>query len=141
MYRQGKNFILSGLMILIFQHYGWITINKSFKPTGSDFFNQLVIAGIIGLVFIGALWLVRYAYKNYFQEIFDIDEIFWFLYVIFMGPIGFWFIIKVLPGWITITATSSQIFLMGILIVLIRDHGITKPKLQSSTTTKVTLKK
>ncbi len=51
------NFFITGFVMLVFQWIGWIRIVADVAPFTSPFANQLVVAGIVGLIFTVGMWL------------------------------------------------------------------------------------
>lgn len=124
------NFFVSGFLVWLFQLIGWLRIDQQLAPFETPFWNQILVAGIVGLIFTVALWLLDLVFALLIIGSCGIGCVLFPVYLAFMGPLSFWLVMQILPGWVTINATVWQIILMGILISWIRIH---KPSTSSST--------
>lgn len=126
------NFFITGFLMMIFQWIGWITITQELAPFSASFLNQLIVAGIVGLIFTVGMWLATLAFTLGVALTCGIGCLFLPVYYLFLGPVGFWMVVQVLPGWVSIKAEIWQIVLMGFLIAIIR---VGHPSNSSSSTT------
>ena len=127
------NFFISGFLVWIFQQVGWIQqVHQQIAPFESVLANQVLVAGIIGLIFTVGIWLAGLAFGMFVVATVGIGCILYPLYLALLGPVGFWAVAKLLPGWVTVNANTWQIILMGILISWIRIHATSSSSSSSS---------
>lgn len=126
------NFFITGFIVMVFQWIGWIQIHTDLAPFTSPILNQLIIAGIVGLIFTVGMWLAKLVFTLIIVGTLGIGCVLLPVYLAFIGPVGFLLVMKVLPGWVTLNADVWQIILMGILIAVVR---IGSPSSSSSKST------
>jgi hypothetical protein len=115
------NFFITGFLIMFFQWIGWIKIVQDVAPFPNyPFLNQLLVAGIIGLIFTIGLWLAQLVFILVVMGTCGFGCILLPVYYLILGPAGFWAVTKILPNWVNIHATTWQIVIMGLLITFVR---------------------
>lgn len=117
------NFFITGALLWVFQLIGWIQVHQELAPFESELANQILVAGIIGLIFTVGLWLAGLVFGLVVVGTCGTGCFLYPVYLAFLGPVGFWLVAELLPGWIEVSATTWQIILMGILISMIRLHS------------------
>jgi len=122
--RHVLNFFITGGLIWIFQLIGWIAVQADIAPFASVIANQLLVAGIIGLIFTLGMWALNLVYILLVFASCGLAALLWPIKMLFIGPIGFYAVVQVLPGWINVTATPLQIIIMGLIISIIRIPAI-----------------
>lgn len=123
------NFFITGFLMLVFQWIGWIKIAQELAPFSNPFANQLIVAGIVGLIFTVGMWLANLVFTLVVVGTCGLGCLLLPVYYLVLGPVGFWMVMKILPGWVSLNAETWQIVLMGILIAAIR---IGAPKTSTS---------
>lgn len=117
------NFFITGFVVWIFELIGWIHVNQQLAPFETPFWNQILVAGIVGLIFTVGLWILDLVFALVVVGSCGIGCVLFPVYLAFMGPVGFWLVMQILPGWVTVNANIWQIILMGVLISWIRVHA------------------
>lgn len=117
------NFFITAALVWIFQTIGWVHVEKGMSLFEATWTNQLVVAGVIGFIFTIGLWLADLVFGLVVVGTCGIGCFLYPVYLALLGPAGFWAVSKILPGWISLSATTWQIILMGILISFIRIHA------------------
>lgn len=120
--RHVANFFITGFLIWVFQLIGWVTINQNLAPFQTPFWNQILIAGIVGLIFTVGMWLLDLVVGLLVVGSCGLGCPLLIVKLAFIGPVGFWVVFQVIPGWVTMHATTVQIVIMGLMISLIRWH-------------------
>src|SRR3989338_1395053 len=111
------NFFITGGLVWIFQQIGWIQVHQQIAPFESAFANQVLVSGIVGLIFTIGLWLAGVVFALVVVATCGIGCILYPIYLAVLGPVGFWALAKLLPGLVTIDSNTFHIIFFFILII------------------------
>lgn len=129
--RHVTNFFITTALVWMFDAMEWIQIKHTLGTFEQSWINELLVAGIVGLIFTIGLWLAGIVFGVVVLGSCGIGCFLYPVYLAFLGPLGFWAVTQLLPGWIVINSTTVQIIVMGLLISFVRIHD----RSTSSTTT------
>lgn len=133
--RHVVNFFISAALIWMFQLIGWLNIQSSVAPFEDVIMNQLLVSGIIGLMFTIFFWIAQFVYVLLVLASCGLGLILFPVYYGVLGYLGFRFIDVVLPGWVVVDANVWIVILMGLMLALLRWHA---PSTASTTQTSST---
>ena len=114
------NFVLSGLLVLVFSGFGWIKIEEVPQYVGSQQLNSLVVAGIIALVIFLVGEIVGLLYRIAKKLLFFAGCVVTIVYVVVGGYIKLYIASLILGGWFTYTNELIPVIIISLLIGLIR---------------------
>lgn len=118
------NFFITGVLMLIFQSVGLITLANDMNVFQDPFANQLLAAGVVGFVFTVGLWIAGMVWGLLVVFTCGVGCLLAPLYYGLLGVAGFWAVGQVLPGWVHMNTTNPwAIALMGIVIAIVRIHA------------------
>lgn len=120
--RHIMNFFITGFLVWIFQQMGWIQVHNQIAPFEDAFSNQVLVSGIVGLIFTIGLWLAHLVFGLFVVFTLGLGCLLYPIYLLLLGQVGFWALDKLLPGWVNIEASYWQVVVMGVLIAWIRIH-------------------
>ncbi|MDP3917603.1 MAG: hypothetical protein Q8Q30_00290 [Candidatus Woesebacteria bacterium] len=118
------NFFITGAIVWLFQAIGWISITQTMSVFDANWANQLLVAGVVGFIFTVGLWLADLVFAFVVIGSCGIGCFLYPVYLAVLGPVGFWAIGKLLPGWMTLNVNNIwQVILMGVVVSIVRIHA------------------
>lgn len=120
------NFLLTGLLMMLFQGIGWVKIGPDITLFPSPLLNQLILSGVVGFIFLLGILGLDLLVALLVLSSCGLGCWLQVVKLIFLGPVGLYVVIHVLPGWMIVTASSWQMIVMGLAISLVRWHAETK---------------
>ncbi len=117
--------IIAGALILLFQVFGWLKITHKLDIFEAERWNAFFVACLVGLIFTIVLALAEWLAGLFAIATFGLGCGVMLLILFLAGPIGFWGITKLTPGWIDLSGTSLFLkLLMGWILAFIRVPSI-----------------
>lgn len=116
---------LAGALILLFQVFGWLKITHKLDVFEAERWNAFFVACLVGLIFTIVVALAEWLAGLFTIATLGLGCGVMLLVLILIGPIGFWGITKLTPGWLDLTGTSFFLkLLMGWILAFIRVPSI-----------------
>lgn len=120
--RHVVNFFISSALIWVFQLIGWINVQADVAPFDNLIANQLLVSGVIGLMFTVYLWIAGIGFAFVIVASCGLGLLLFPIYYGLLGHFGFVFISMILPGWVVVDANFWVTALMGLMLAFIRWH-------------------
>lgn len=114
------NFLLSGLLILIFRSLGWIEILSPPEFSPDVYANDVITAGIIGLVLFIVGELLGVAYKVIKKVFFIFGCVIAFIYFFISGYLKLWIAAMILMDWFDYTKELLPVIIISFFIGFVR---------------------
>lgn len=126
------NLCITAGLLLLFDHFGWITIGMQ-NIVADPGWNTFLTAVIIGLFFTIGIWLFNMAYALFCVVTGGLGCFLAPLYLVGIGYAGLWLVNLIMPGWLEINALWWQIAVMGLVIAIFHiDGSVTKTRSTST---------
>lgn len=119
------NFVIKAVLVLIFQAVGWIALASTLVVFGVPLLDTLLVAGILAFVFtfftavvaIIAGGIAGVIGLSGGEEAAQGCAALGILAVcVVAGPVGFWGLSLLLPGWVTVSTGWLGVLVMGWLL-------------------------
>ena len=130
------NFVLSGILVLLFRGFSWITFVQPPKFVSDPTLNDLLVAIIIAFVIFFVGEVLGFIYKIIRTLAFLFGCVVTFIYFFISGYLKLSIASLVLANWFTYTTELIPVILISLLIGFVRwphsDEVKEKPKKQKS---------
>lgn len=117
------NFLVTGVLLMLFNSFGWISIGNHLQVSESNTVNAFATAILAGAIFNIALYILAKIYVLIVLGTLGLGLLLLPVWIVAAGPLALWVITQVLPGWITFNVGFLETVLIGIAICLIRWHA------------------
>lgn len=113
------NFFLTGLLVIVFQQFGWLEFTKIPHYAENLTFNLVLVASIIGLFMLFIDWILEILFGIFKLATLGLGKFAYPIYFIVAGYLKL-YIPSIILGWYEPRASFWIVLLISILIGLIR---------------------